>query len=65
MRPADMAPAYAGKGYLNLDLVKRIQFLDKQPGVAIVHYPDGSSEALEEENHSRLLKAIESASVEP
>lgn len=59
LRPADMEPQYAGKCYVNLDVAKMIQFPPDQPGVAIVTFLDGRSEAFEEGNHSRLLKAIE------
>lgn len=52
---------YMGKSYLNLDQVARIHLPTDQPGVAFLHYADGKSEALEDENCSRVLSAIEDA----
>lgn len=57
----DLRPekSYKGKSFLNLDQFARIHFPDDQPGVATLYYPDGNSESLEDENHARLLRAIE------
>lgn len=64
LRPKEFEPSYSGTCFVNLDLAKMIQFPEKQPGVAIVTFLDGRSEAFEEGNHSRLLKAIEDARIE-
>jgi hypothetical protein len=56
-----LRPEYAGKWLLNLDQATKIHFPEGQPGVAFVHFHDGSEEALEDANHSRLLAAVDSA----
>jgi hypothetical protein len=61
LRPADTSPEYSGKWLLNLDMATKIQFPEKPNGTAIVHFVDGSQEALEDANNSRLLLAIRKA----
>lgn len=64
LRPPDVDPKNSGKCLINLDLARKIQFSEDQPGVAIVTFLDGTSEAFEDANHARLLKAIEGARLE-
>jgi len=63
----DLRPdkGYTGKSLLNLDQAARIHLPEDQPGVAFLYYADGRSEALEEENCSRVLRAIEEAWINP
>jgi hypothetical protein len=61
-----MDAEYKGVSLLNLDQFVRLLLPDddKRRGVAICYYPNGRSEALEEENCARLLRAIEDARLE-
>jgi hypothetical protein len=61
-----MDEEYKGTSLLNLDQFARIKMPDegKRRGVDILYYPDGRSEALEDENCSRLLQAIKDAKLE-
>ena len=61
-----MDASYKGTSLLNLDQFARIHLPDdeKRRGVATLYYADGRSESLEDENCSRLLRAVEDAKLD-